>query len=301
MHRENIERRFKKCEGSDLNRILTPKFKFVFSISGMLSLTKLVQDSYELGLNKLVQNIIKAYEHTLRQLLQPIEDLVREVILIFELNIVVRDHWTHLCAFLIFYLSGLRYTPRRFCYAVWIFRIWAGLIALVFSILSASAFAEVSSFTMVFFSSLLLMSGLYLYYLPLHLWRATFDRPIELAYYNENETWSDYFYRQHKDLINIVVNFLTSFVCMTCLALTFDLKPTVALLMAVFAAVVAIRFMMAGFGQALEWRSQPANSGRAFKDILMSAANTKSSIHYAMAIFGMALLILLGSYGVATS
>ena len=300
-NRADVEVRFRKCDGSDKHHLIInwilAHFGVAFSLAGALSLTKLIRDAYTIEFNNLVQNLIAAYERALLVFLEPIEGLAYEILRMLDISYSIPDNWKHLFAFMVLYLSGMRYTPRRYCFAVWIFRAWAVIVGLLFSITSVFVFQGIDALYKTFFSTLFLMLGIYFYYLPLHIWRATFDRPIEMEFYNGNDDWWFYFSKQEKDFINILVNFFFAFSFMVLFSFVFEVNYSVAILLAFFITIVAIRAMAKGFYQALEWRNQPANSGLPFRNIFLAAANTKTSIHYMAAILGMLCLIAFGTYG----
>lgn len=289
------EEYFRRCEtpGKIKEKILVC-FGALFSLGGALSILRLLKTEYDNPLLVTVERLVEIYENVMNDILSHVDVKVADLLYILEINLDVPPHWKHLFVFMIFFLSGLRYTPRRYCKAAFVFKVWGFLVALVVSVISvllASSFADILG---LFLSTFTLIVGLYFYYFPLHLWRATFDRPIELAFYKGEEEWGSYFLRQQRDLINVPINYGLAFVIMLLFARLIGVHSTVPLLLIFFALVVTIRFAWAGYKQALQWQYQPTNEGRPFLKVLLSAANIRSSIHYFFAILMVAGAVASG-------
>jgi hypothetical protein len=268
------------------------------SITAGFSLFALLLDAYELPTVVVVERLVDIYDQLLASTLGRIAEQLNLLIARLGYSYEIPLSWKHLFVWLAFYFSTIRYYPlgqRSTAKIVqWFFLIYALCLTFVTSFVASAAFPEPYGLFASSASASILMAAIYPYYFVQHLYRATFDRPLENQLYGNSDTWRQYFFRQERGTLQIFLVFAVSVSAFGLLSFFTGFTPRVSLLLAVFSIFMMVFGFSLGWLNAIEWSRQDANKGVSRYQLFLRAGNTKIARNFMVPIAVTVALVMLG-------
>lgn len=278
-------------------RNIKTKARSIFSLTSAISLSSLIIDSYKIPITEIAQKLLDTYDTILANTIGKIVILLNKILIFLNYEIIVPDSWRHLFIWLAFYFSTFWYQPNDHIRHAKIIAISLAalsiLIAFFWSIYISIIFPNPQSIGEVILASFLLMIAPYLYEIIQILFRSHFDLAFENEKYNKNESWTDYFARQHLVAIKVFVTLGASSTIFFLLCHTYGVEPRISLLLLIFCISMTLNHYGLAIKDTKARAKQVINLTKRKSEIFFETGNAIMATNFAIQIFIIFMITVL--------